>query len=236
MAITFLNSTGFRRSAASTVWANALSTRDGSAGLVVGVGVGGSSTTVVKAVRTSPGNVAFTFAARANSPRPLAGAELWYLTTYDTAASATTGVEVLFGPASTGTMIIGQFVGISTANALGSVSAAGIEAVSSVHDVPEVVSSGAAIAFYRFQQTTGGALSTVSASSQTIFQSTVLATPLACALYHISADNATNTGRANTTAAVMHAGAMALFFDTVAGEPGAFYYGGTGFSLMGLQR
>lgn len=114
MAITFLNSTGATIGTAASTWSIVPhSSREGGAGLVIGIGLGSSAESVSTITDAPAGNVWHRAVAVA-SPRPR-GVELWYATN---TSSNSTRISITLSGNSSGTIGLGQWRGISTANAL----------------------------------------------------------------------------------------------------------------------
>src|SRR3990167_1827510 len=114
MAIAFINSTGLRIAGSASTWSIPThSSLEGGAALFVGLGLASSAVTVT-GVTDNAGNV-FSLAVARGTAKPAAGAELWYALN---CSSASTRVSITLSGNSSGSLGLGQFRGVSTANAL----------------------------------------------------------------------------------------------------------------------
>lgn len=221
--ITFVNSTALTIATAASTWSIPThSSRVGGAAFLVGL-CPASSAVTVSTVTDNIGNT-YTLAARAESPKPAAGAELWYATNI---SSASTRVSVTLSGLSSGSLAIGQWNGVSTGNAKGSTGSSAITANSTVHTVVQITPSATGclvVCLYRTHA------STVVPVTMDDSQSTWVSTAMAARMiggYKIQTAASTYTGQWRTAAAtstggVQHAAVIASFFDTASVAVAAF--------------
>ena len=187
---------------------------EGGAALLVGMGFE-SSVFTCSTVTDNAGNV-YQRAVACPNPKPAAGAELWYATNI---SSASTRVHATLSGASSGSIAVGQFRGVSTANAILSTVSGAITANSTVHSLPEITPSSAnalVAAFYRCHASTMSPTAVDGGFSQWVTTGGAVRT---MGLYLIQGAASTATAQWRTNAAtssggVQHAGVMAAFSDT----------------------
>ena len=214
MAIAFVNSTAKIITAAASTWSMAYhSSRTGGAAYFLGVGLATGAISVSSAGDNL--GAQFTLAKRQTGTSTSA-AELWYATNQ---SSASTRVFVGLSGASSGGLAIGQFTGISTANALGPTGSSAIGANSTSHGASQITSSGIAISFSRLTASTIGTVTVLGGMSQWVTTAALLRT---VGLYLNNANESTVTGSYTTSSRAMHASVIAAFFDTAVAAAAGF--------------
>ncbi len=230
MAITFINSTGASISAAASTWSLAInvagSTLQGGAALVVGLGPASSAVTV-SAVTDNTTNV-YRRAVQRATPKPAASAELWWASAI---SSASTRISVTLSGASSGSLGMGQFQQVSTANAVGVTGSSAITANSTSHGASQItptLANSLIVSYARMTASTVGTFTNL--GGMTTWLSTVAANR-SYGMYLIQGAASTVTGSFTTSSNAQHASVIAAFGDTVTPPVG----GGASFAfcLMG---
>ena len=215
MAIAFINSTGRTIGTAASTWSIPThSSREGGAALFVGLGLASSAVTIT-GVTDNSGN-AYALAMRRGTAKPAAGAELWYATN---CSSASTRVSITLSGASSGSLGLGQFRGVSTANALLETGSSAITANSTSHGASQITPSEANTLVLSFARLTASSVGSVTnLGGMTTWLSSGQA--VRChGMYIIQGAASTCTGSFTTSSNAMHASVIASFSDTRAVQP-----------------
>ena len=210
MAITFLNSTAITIGTAASTWSCPThSSRLGGAAVMVGIGLGSSAVTVT-AVTDNAGN-SYALAIARPSPKPAAGAELWYALNW---SSGSTRISVTLSANSSGSMGIGQFDGVSTANALLVTGSSAITSFSTSHGASEITPSEANALIVSFARLTASSVGTVTnLGGMTTWLSSGQAARVH-GMYEIQGAASTVTGSFMASSRCLHASVIAAFSDT----------------------
>ena len=239
MAILFVNSTAGTRATAASTWSMAThSSKAGGAAFIVGLGPASSAVTI-STVTDNTTNV-YRLAVRCLTPKPAAGAELWYATNI---SSASTRISVTLSGNSSGSMGIGQFSGVSTANALGVTGSSAVTAASTVHSASEITPTLPISLVVAFSRATASTIVPTTLDGGTLAWISTLAAVRTVGSYIIQAgaEASTATGQWRTAAATstglcMHSAVIAAFGDTVSPPPPPVAGGGCFvFTLLGVQ-
>jgi hypothetical protein len=208
MAILFVNSTGANVTASASTWSLALPAVTLGNALVIGIGVG-SSSVQVSTVTDNAGSL-YVRAARAVSPRPVAGAEIWYATNV---SNTSTRVSVTLSANSSGGLASAQFSGFSTNRALGPTGSTASATLSTVYNVATITpgTSGVAVMFARLNVSTIGTL-TVGGGQTAWISTNTCAHTFGQYIIQTAADS--TNGAFTTSSRALHAGAIAYFYDT----------------------
>jgi hypothetical protein len=211
MAITFINSTALTLTAAASTWSIPThSSRHGGAAFVVGIGPASSAVTV-STITDNTTNIYRRAVAR-GTPKPAGGAELWYTTNL---SSASTRIFVTLSGASSGSLGVGQFDGISTANALLQTGSSAITSNSTLHGASEITPSQSSAVVVSFARMTASTIGTVNnLGGMTTWLSTAQAVRTH-GMYIIQTTASTCTGSFRTSSNCQHAAVIAAFSDTV---------------------
>lgn len=228
--ITFVQSSGVTIGTAASTWSIPIgaSSMVGGGLMVIGVGVGTSGVTV-STITDNTTNVYLKAVAR-GSPRPTAGAELWYANGFSTAS---TRVSVTLSGNDSGALAYGEFVGISTGTPLGPTGSSAITANSTSHSVSEITptSSNVVISFARLTASTIGTI-TNNANYNTWISTNTIARTFGA--YWIQSTASTATGPFTTSSNCQHAAVIAAFYDTVVVGGAAFVWSPS-FCLFGVS-
>jgi hypothetical protein len=225
MAVTFINSTGANIATAASTWSIPThSSRVGGAAMVLGLGFG-SSAVSVSTVTDNAGNV-WKLAVAVPGNRP-GGAELWYATNL---SSNSTRVSVTLSGASSGGLALGQFDGVSTANALAAVGSSAQIANSTTFGASQITvpADGVAVSFGRLQYSTLGTITNNGGMTTWISTASMVRSH---GMYLLPGGAAsTAQGQFTCSSRGLGAAVIAAFSDTVVAGGGAFQ-----FCLMGVQ-
>ena len=216
MAITFINSTALAITAgtASTWSILTHSSRMGGAAFIVGLGPASSAVTV-STITDNAGNVYRRGVARA-TPKPAAGAELWYAPNI---SSASTRVSVTLSGNSSGSMAVGQWNGVSTGTALDVTGSSAITANSTVHGASEITPVNANSLVVMFSRAHASTMSPTALDGGQSAWVTTGGAVRTIGGYIIQTVASTATGQwrtntAGTSGGVQHAEVIAAFNDT----------------------
>lgn len=221
MPIAFINSTTASAASGSTWTLPTHSWRVGGAAFIVCLNPASSAVTV-STITDNTTNI-YRKAVAVGSPKPAVSAEIWYATNI---SSASTGISVLWSAASSGNLGIGQFDGVSTANALDVTGSSAITANSTSHSAQTVTPSTANCLVVTCARVTASTISPIrSGANYTAFISTGVQPRTHCMYWIQGTPTATdgpwtNGGATTSTGTTMHAEAIAVFFDTAAGGGG----------------
>lgn len=214
-----VSSTGGTIGTAASTWSMAVPASTGLEGggaIIVGIGVA-SSAAVVSTVTDNTTNV-YVRAIALGTPRPVAGAEIWYTAG---CSSASTRVSVTLDASSSGSMGLMHITGINPANALDVTGSSAITTNSTTHGsggVTSAKSSAVGISFARMTASTIGTITILDA--QTAWLSTgATGADRTLGLYKILASPSTISGAFTTSSGCQHASAIAVFsgFDAFGG-------------------
>lgn len=201
----FVNSTALTIGTAASTWSIPTnSSIEGGAAFVVGLGP--SSGVTVSTITDNTTNV-YRLAARCPSPRP-AGAELWWTAGI---SSASTRISVTLSGASSGSIAVGQFRGLSTANARAEFNSSAINVNSTTHGSGEITSSGLCITYARLNASTLGL--TKEGAGWSTWTDTGAAVR-SFGMYQLNAGPTTVSGAFTTDSNAQHASVSAIFVDT----------------------
>jgi hypothetical protein len=208
MAIAFVNSTGATIATAASTWSLALPLVTAGSAVCIGIGVGTSGTTV-STVTDNSGATWIKAIARA-TPRPAAGAELWYAVNV---AATSTRVSVTLSGSDSGSIASACFTGFSTGNPLAATNSSAITANSTLHGAAKVtpLTTGVAIAFSRLTASSLGTVTTGASYTPWISTNTCVRT---FGQYWIQTTPSTTSGNYNTSSNAQHASVIAYFNDT----------------------
>jgi hypothetical protein len=214
MAIAFVSSTSATIGTAASTWSIQMpATPTGGAGLVLGLGPASSAVTI-SAVSDNTTNV-WKLAVERDTPKPAAGAALWYCTNI---SSASTRVSVTLSGNSSGSLALGQWTGISTNNALLQTGSSAITANSTNHGASEITPSttnSLVVSFCRLNASTLGAITNL--GGMTSWTSTSATGVVRThGMYIIQGAASTATGSFQTSSLALHAAVIAAFSDTAA--------------------
>lgn len=225
MAISFVNSTGLTIGTAASTWSIPVQTGLTGGGALV-VGIGCNTGVTVTAVTDNTANV-YSSVVRANAPST-SSADLYFA---NVISSASTRISISLSGNSSGSIAVGHWTGISTANAVSTIGSSAISANSTSHGASEVTSSGCVfISFSRMTQSTIGTIT--NGSGMTTWLSTATAARTHAQYLIQGAAASTNSGAFTTSSNCQHAGVVAAFMDTVVVT---FYYHPQSFALAGIQ-
>jgi hypothetical protein len=212
MAITFQNSTGGTIATGASTWSLAMQTGLTAGGALI-VGIGCNTGVTVNAVTDNIGNT-YSSCVRANGPST-SSAELWFTNGISTLS---TRVSITLSGASSGSIAIGHWTGLSTNGAFrGVTGSSAINSGSTSHSASEVAvsSNGLAVSFCRMTASTIGTISTLGGMVPWISTNVAART---FGMYLINGANAsTATGSFTTSSNCQHAAVIAVFSDTSAG-------------------
>lgn len=210
MAVSFINSTALTIATAASTWSIPTnSSIQGGAAFVVGIGPASSAVTV-SAVTDNAGN-AYQVAVARGTPKPAASAELWYATNI---SSLSTRISVTLSGASSGSIGVGQFDGVSTQNALLQTGSSAITANSTSHGASEITPSQNNALVVSFARLTASSIGTVTnLGGMTTWLSTAAAVRTH-GMYIIQGAASTCTGSFTTSSNAQHASVIAAFSDT----------------------
>lgn len=218
MAIEVVSSTGQQKSAAASTWSMPPpAIPEGGASFLVGIGPASSAVTA-STVTDNAGNV-YRLAVRRGTPKPAAGAELWYATNI---SSASTRISVTLSAASSGSMGIVQARGISTGNALDQTGSSAITANSTSHSASEITPTADNCIVVSFARVNVSTISPIRNLDGMIAWVSTNNAPRTHGMYKIqtAASTATgswtNGGAGTSTGQCQHAEVIASFFDTAA--------------------
>jgi hypothetical protein len=209
MAIAFVNSTGATIATAASTWSLALPLVTAGSAVCIGIGVGTSGTTV-STVTDNSGATWLKAVARA-TPRPAAGAELWYATNV---AATSTRVSVTLSGSDSGSIASACFTGFSTGNPLGPTASSAITANSTLHGAANIatpLTSGVAVAFSRLTASSLGTVTPGASYTAWISTGTCVRT---LGEYWIQTTPTVTDGLYNTNSNAQHAAVIAYFYDT----------------------
>ena len=231
MAISFISSTSARIATSASTWSIQLpATPTGGAGMVLGLGPASSAVTV-STVTDNTTNV-WRLAVRRNTPKPAAGAELWYCSGF---SSLSTRVSVTLSAGSSGSLALSQFNGMSTNNPLLETGSSAITANSTSHSASQLTpstSNALVVSWARWNLSTNGTITNL--GGMTPWTSTSATGVVRThGLYIIQGAASTATGSFTTSSNVQHAAVIAAFSDTAA--PVVFYQPAWGFTMCGVQ-
>lgn len=229
MAITFVNSTGATVATAASTWSLALPAVTAGSAVIVGIGVATSNVTV--STVTDNSGATFQRAVARGTPRPAAGAELWYATNV---AATSTRVSVTLSGSDSGSIASVCFTGFSTNNALGPTASSAITANSTLHgaaNLTQPVSSGVAVAFSRLTASSLGNVTPGANYTAWISTGTCVRT---LGEYWIQTAATITDGLYNTNSNAQHASVIAYFYDTLVLTPTAGHLAGR-HPLLGVQ-
>lgn len=233
MAIAFINSTALTFGTAASTWSIPThSSKSGGAAFIVGLGPASTAVTI-STVTDNTTNV-YQLAVRRLSPLP-AGAELWYVTNI---SSASTRISVTLSGNSSGSMAVGQWTGVSTANALDLTNTNIDAANSTVHTCGEITPTTAGAVVVSFSRTNVSTISPTGLDGSILAWCSTGQAVRTVGNYIIQGAASTATGQWRTNAAgtsggCLHSGVIAAFGDTGT----APIFGGSceSFALMGVQ-
>lgn len=228
MAIAFINSTALTFSASASTWSIPThSSIEGGAAFVVGVGPASSGVTVT-GMTDNAGNL-YQLAVARGTPRPVAGAELWYCSNL---SSLSTRISVTLSGTSSGSIGVGQFRGVSTGSPLLQTGSSAITANSTSHGASQITPSEANALVVSFARMTASTLGTITnLGGMTTWLSTAQAVRTH-GMYIIQGAASTATGSYTTSSNCQHASVIAAFSDTVTVVP--FTGGSPGLMMMGM--
>lgn len=209
MAIAFINSTSLTIGTAASTWSIPTnSSLLGGAAFIVGIGAASTAVTV----STVTDNVGSLYLLAVRSPATKsAHAEIWYATN---CSSLSTRISVTLSGASSGSIAVGQFSGISTANALLNTVSSNGTANSTTHSAAEFTPSQSSAVVVSYARLTASSIGTVTAQGgMTIWASTAAAVRQV-GMYIIQAAASTVSGSFTTSSNCIHAAVMAAFSDT----------------------
>ena len=234
VGIEFVNTIAATIGTAASTWSIAThSSKAGGAAFIVGVGVGSSAVTV-STMADNTTNV-YLRAIVAATPRPVAGAELWYTRNI---SSASTRVSVTLSGSASGSIAVGQFTHLSTANTLDVVgertSTAANSSLYGSSQVTPTSTDGLIVSFTRLTASTIGTITNLSTMTTWVStQSTGVVRTHGMYGYTVDAAS-TWTGSFKSSSKAVHASVIAVFNDTfvAAVGGGGFQWA---FSMMGVQ-
>lgn len=214
MAITFTNSTGLTITAAASTWSIAPPVLiHGGQAFVLGLGPASSAVTV-STITDNTTNV-YHRAVACPSPRPAAGAEIWYTTNL---SSASTRISITLSGASSGSLGLAQFDGISTGNPLAGTASSGVTGNSTTFrggDLTPERDNCVAVSFERLTFSTIGTITNLGGMTTWISTGVGGGTiPRTHGMYLIQGAASTVTGSFTTSSRGMGAGVIAAFSDT----------------------
>ena len=209
MAATFINSTGTTIGTAASTWSiECHSSRHGGAMHAVGIGLASTTVSVTDVVDNLGSTYSLAIAAGASKPQ---GAELWYRLNI---SSGSTRVFVNLSGTSSGALAIGQFNGVSTANALLQTGSSAITANSTSHGSAQITPSednALVISLARWNASTIGTVTVLGGMNTWLSTATTVRT---LGLYSIQTNASTVTGSFTTSSNCQHASVIAAFSDT----------------------
>lgn len=209
MAITFLNSTGATIATAASTWSIVPhSSLEGGAGLVLGFGM--ASTSVSVSTVTDNTTTVWRRAVAAPATRPVA-VELWYATNL---SSLSTRISATLSGNSSGTLGLGQFRGISTANALsvtGSSAQNGNSTVFGASDLTPPTANQVVVSFGYLTYSTLGTITNLSGMTTWISTNTI---PRSHGMYQIQVAASSQGSDWKTSSRGFGATVSAAFSDT----------------------
>ena len=210
MAITFLNSTGATIATAASTWSIVPhSSLEGGAGLVLGIGMASSGQSVSTVTDAPAGNV-WRRAVAVPTTRPVA-VEMWYATG---TSSNSTRISITLSGASSGTVAVAQFLGISTANALSVTGSSAQNGNSTVFGASVITPPTANQVVVSYGMLTFSSLGTITnLSGMTTWISTSVV-PRSHGMYEIQGAASTQGGDWKTSSRGLGANVIAAFSDT----------------------
>lgn len=156
------------------------------------------------------------------------GAELWYATAV---SSNSTRISITLSATSSGAIGVGQFDGISTANALTVTGSSAITANSTTHSVVEITPTTAnqlVVSLHRLNASTVGTATNLGGMTTWLSTTAVERTH---GMYIIQGAASTCTGTFTASSRCMHVGVIAAFSDTTAV---ASYQGAPTLAMLGV--
>lgn len=209
MAITFLNSTGAQIATAASTWSIVPhSSLEGGAGLVLGFGM--ASTSVSVSTVTDNTTTVWRRAVAMGSTRPVS-VELWYATNL---SSLSTRISATLSGNSSGTLGLGQFRGISTANALsvtGSSAQNGNSTVWGASEITPLTDNQLVVSFGYLTFSTLGTITNLSGMTTWISTASI---PRSHGMYEIQTVASTQSASWKTSSRGSGACVSAAFSDT----------------------
>jgi len=217
MAITFVSSTSATIGTSASTWSIQMpATLTGGAGLVLGMGPA-SSAVPISGVSDNTTNV-WRSAVQVVGTRTVSAA-LWYASNI---SSASTRVSVTLSGASSGSLALGQWTGLSTKNALLETGSSAITANSTSHSAAQILPSttnGLVVSFCRLNASTLGTITNL--GGMTAWTSTSATGVVRThGLYIIQSAASTATGSFTTSSNAQHSAVIAAFSDTAAPRGG----------------
>ena len=217
MPITFLASTSARVGAAASTWSIAITfALTGGETIIVGVGPASS----VVSVSTMTDNTTNVYRLAVRAPRTIgtsAGAELWYATGI---SSASTRISITNSATSSGSLAVGHWTNVSTANAVLQTGSSETSVASTVHAVGQLTPSENNALVVMFSQVAPSTtIAPVAFDGGMSVWATTNAARAAVGSYIIQVGASTVTGQWRTnagvsTGAVQSAQVLAAFSDT----------------------
>lgn len=231
--IAFMSSTGASIATSASTWSIATpSGLVGGGAFIVGLGPASSGVTI-STITDNTTNV-FLKAVACGTPKPAAGAELWYCNGISTSS---TRISVTLSGASSGSLALLHATGLSTNSPLGLTGSSAITANSTSHGASSVTptsSNGLLVTFFRLTASTLGTI-TGNASMTDVWVTTNAAgAPRTYGQFWLQSDATGSEGAFTTSSNAMHAGVIAWFADTVVSAGGAVFRPFV-FTLMGVQ-
>jgi hypothetical protein len=211
MAIAFINSTVLTVATAASTWSIPThSSIEGGAALIVGVGPASSGVSV-QVMTDNIGNT-YNTAVRCTVAKPaLCNAELWYAMNI---SSLSTRISLTLTAASSGSVAVGQFRGVSTRLALDRTASSAIAANSTSHGAAEITPSAANMVVVSYARMNASTIGTVTnLGGMTTWASTAAAVRQH-GMYIIQGAASTCTGSFTTSSQCLHASVIAAFSDT----------------------
>ena len=210
MAIAFVNSTGATIATAASTWSIPVQTGlTGGGALIVGIGPASSAVTV-STVTDNTTNT-YQLAIERATPKPAAGASLWYVSGI---SSLSTRISITLSGASSGSIGVAHFTGISTANALLQTNSSAITANSTSHGAASVTPSQSSAVLVGFGRVTASSIGTITGDAAfTTWISTNTAVRT-FGQYEIQAAATARTWSWTTSSNCQHATVLAAFSDT----------------------
>lgn len=228
----FAQSTGGTIATSASTWSLAAPANlEGGGAIIIGIGVASSAVTV-STVTDNTTNVYLKAVAR-GTPRPVAGAELWYV---NRCSSLSTRISITLSATSSGSIGFAHFIGISTNTPLDVTGSSAITANSTSHSAAQVTPStlkNLVVSFCRLDQSTIGTVTTLGGMTRWISTNVAART---VGQYIIQAAASTVTGSFTTSSGCQHASVIAVFNDTNAiagGAAGRHRY--WSFTMTGVQ-
>lgn len=227
-SLQFAQSKGGTIATSASTWSLACPANlSGGSAFIIGIGVASSAVTV-STITDNTTNVYLKAVAR-GTPRPVAGAELWYC---NQCSSASTRISITLSATSSGSIGFLEFVGISTGTPLDQTASSAITANSTSHSAAQITPStlkNLAVSFCRLDQSTIGTVTTLGGMTRWISTNVAART---VGQYIIQAAASSVTGSFTTSSGCQHAAVLAVFNDTnaIAGGTGRHRYWGLTFT------